>query len=300
MKKLIKRGDVYYVTWCERGRTFRRSTGERTLSRAREAARSMGAGPTLAEAIRARYEDASPATRARAVAVADKLGPLGHRPLRTITDADLDKVRESGKAPSTVRLELSIIEATMRANGVNTALRKPKPSPARTRFLTDDEVSRLKAAAPDGSRERVFLEIAFATGARKQAILDLTWDRVDLARRLITLLPEGEAQTSKRRPTVRMPPSLVSFLSYLPRSGDLVVPQARGSINDALDRIAAEAGVEGFTPHVARHTVATKLVTSGVPIYEVAKFLGCSVRMIEQTYGHWSPDHGEAAAAVLG
>ena len=48
-----------------------------------------------------------------------------------------------------------------------------------------------------------------------------------------------------------------------------------------------------------RHTAATWMVQGGVPIYEVARFLGTTAEVAERVYGKHSPDYLRRAARVL-
>ena len=49
------------------------------------------------------------------------------------------------------------------------------------------------------------------------------------------------------------------------------------------------------TPHVLRHTAATWLMQAGVDMWEAAGFLGMTVEMLSQRYGHHHPAHFERA-----
>ena len=72
----------------------------------------------------------------------------------------------------------------------------PKPPP-RERWLTREEVQRLIHSAKS-LHIRLFIVLAYYTTARTGAILDLTWDRVDLERRLIYYAKPGRRETKKR------------------------------------------------------------------------------------------------------
>lgn len=328
----------FYVFWTEGRRSQRASTGTKDFSEAVVFLNEMidglsrGEDPTIEDLWIRRYGPGSTlaaSTLERSTFAWKVLGPVfgGLRP-RQIDQRMLDeylKKRRAGaigrgaKSSSTLRLEVSLLQAVI-TQGIKdrtldvatlSPLHTPAPAPARVRWLSDDEISRMKTAAKEMreargevklSREEAWLEIALATGARKQAILDLTWARVNKEARLLTLLPDGKTQTRKKRPTVRFPDSLLPILDRLKieSTSDLVVPAGNGKLGAALDRIAAKAEVENFYPHVTRHTVATKLVRAGIPLFDVSKYLGTTVEMIEKVYGHWAPDHGAAAAAVLG
>jgi site-specific recombinase XerD len=54
------------------------------------------------------------------------------------------------------------------------------------------------------------------------------------------------------------------------------------------------------TPHTLRHTAATWLMQRGVPIWAAAGFLGMSLEVLQDTYGHYHPDHLQGAAAAIG
>lgn len=60
------------------------------------------------------------------------------------------------------------------------------------------------------------------------------------------------------------------------------------------------AHLEGVTPHTLRHTAATWMVAGGVPLGEVARYLGDSERTTERVYAKHSPDYLRGAARVLG
>jgi integrase len=53
------------------------------------------------------------------------------------------------------------------------------------------------------------------------------------------------------------------------------------------------------TPHVLRHTAATWMMQAGVDLWQAAGFLGMTVEMIEQRYGHHHPDFQREAAEGL-
>ncbi len=55
---------------------------------------------------------------------------------------------------------------------------------------------------------------------------------------------------------------------------------------------------KSVTPHILRHTRATWLVQSGIDLWEAAGTLGMSVQMLEEVYGHHSPDFQKKAAEV--
>jgi integrase len=67
-----------------------------------------------------------------------------------------------------------------------------------------------------------------------------------------------------------------------------------------VDGTAAAAGLdEDVIPHTLRHTAATWLMQLGVDMWEAAGYLGMSIKMLEEVYGHHHPDHQKAIRTVF-
>src|SRR5689334_9614007 len=73
-------------------------------------------------------------------------------------------------------------------------------SEARDRVLSLAEAAALFRAATQ-PHEVIYLALAFGTGARPEAILELTTFQINVERRLINLNPPGRRQNKKRRAT---------------------------------------------------------------------------------------------------
>ena len=59
------------------------------------------------------------------------------------------------------------------------------------------------------------------------------------------------------------------------------------------------AGIERRGPYHLRHTFATEALAAGVSIFELARVMGTSVKMIDRTYGHLARDSEDAIRARL-
>lgn len=55
-----------------------------------------------------------------------------------------------------------------------------------------------------------------------------------------------------------------------------------------------------ITPHAFRHTAATWLMQAGVPVRTAAGYLGMSVEVLLNTYGHHHQDYLREAANAFG
>ena len=183
----------------------------------------------------------------------------------------------------------------------------PKNSPPRELVLTREQLLLLynycmedyaragsRHQGPEGwiTREARFCIIAMETAARKTAILELTWDLIDLDRKILQLNPHGREQTSKYRPTIRMSSKLIVMLKriYPLRKNELIL-DSKTEITHGLKRIVNDLGLpEETSPHTFRHTWATHASEEGVPMKKIAKFLGDSEETVRKNYEHLSPD----------
>jgi integrase len=131
-----------------------------------------------------------------------------------------DQRYEAGRKPNTVRKELEVVRAALNFHkkGEHAVFELPQPPPPKERYLTREEARRLLKACRRFPHVRAFIALSLATAARQSALLELTWDRVDLKRRRITLaLGDSQDQDRKRRATVPM--NRRAYL-YLSRSGE--------------------------------------------------------------------------------
>ena len=198
----------------------------------------------------------------------------------------------------------------------------------RERLMTEAEVKALFDAATE-PHQWIYLMLAVATAARPQAILDLTTFQLDCEARLIRLNPAGRAQNKKRRPTLPICEALLPWLRDLP-SGPVVTYKGRkladtrmmlqhlteraartirreaaarahtlkrvnrrseawAAIHDGRGRAAA---IREITAYTIRHTVAAEMRKRGVPVWEVAGFLGhSSGYKTTERYAKFGPDH---------
>lgn len=224
---------------------------------------------------------------------------------------DFQKRRlQSGRAIGTVWTDLSCLRASL-----NWARKEkiiavapfvwlpPQPEP-RERYLTRDEADRLLAAAVS-SHMRLFILLALATAGRVGALLELTWDRIDFERERVNLRT-GEKNRYKRRAIVPMNANLKAALSEA-QQGALtphVIEWAGRRVHNiqrAFRRAVARAGLDDkVTPNTLRHTAAVWMAEAGVPMSEIAQYLGhTDTRITEKHYARYSPDYLRRAAAAL-
>lgn len=180
--------------------------------------------------------------------------------------------------------------------------RPQKPTP-KERFLTAAEIDRLIAADCEPHIKLAIL-LMLTTAGRVGAILDLKWERVDFDRGQINLRADL-AGPRKGRAVVPMNNTLRAALTQAKEAAmsDFVVEWAGGpikSIRKGFMRAVEAAGLEGVSPHVLRHTAAVHMAEGGIPMSEIAQFLGhSSTAVTERTYARFSPSHLRTAADIL-
>ena len=216
--------------------------------------------------------------------------------------------RGQGASDGTIHTELGYFRAALRRAGYSTRITlPPKPRP-RGRYLTGEEAKKLIDAA-QVPHVRLFVLLALYTAARPSSILDLTWDRVALARRVIRLDNPLRDKTAKGRATVPIAEKLIAPLEEAKAAAltEHVIEWAGrpvASVKKAIQRTAERAGLVGVTPYVLRHTAARWMTEAGIPMSEIAQYLGhTSTSVTERTYARYSPEHlrraSDAVSAML-
>ncbi|QJY33652.1 site-specific integrase [Diaphorobacter sp. JS3050] len=188
-------------------------------------------------------------------------------------------------------------------------VKKPKVSNGRVRYLSADELARLRAAA--AASENKFLptviEVAVATGMRYSEIMNLRWrDVLTDAQGRCSLAVLEETKNGERRGVPLLGTAQVALdalrLAHKQANGDkvsldtLLFPSAakkdapvelRKSWETALKR----AKIEDFRFHDLRHTAASFMVQSGATAPEIAEVLGHKDLQMVKRYAHLSKDH---------
>ena len=179
-------------------------------------------------------------------------------------------------------------------------LREPR---GRVRFLDERERTKLlsecKASRNPALHDVVLL--AICTGMRRSEIMNLTWDAVDLHRRMITL---EHTKNGERRAVPLVGPALDAMRerAQVRRiDTNLVFPGRRRyagtlpmDIQNAWKAALERAGIRDFRFHDLRHTAASYLAMSGATLPEIAAILGHKTLNMVQRYAHLSDSHVSA------
>lgn len=177
----------------------------------------------------------------------------------------------------------------------------PAPAPRDIR-ITKDEYRKLINCS-HSPHIKLFMILAGATAARVSALLDLTWDRVDFEKGRIQL-STGEHK-NKRRALVLMTTFAREVLmeAYEARTCEYVIEfgsQKIQSIKKGFKNTAIKAGLDHISPHVLRHSAASWMAESGIPMNEIAQYLGHSSPAVTyKVYARYSPEYLSNAASAL-
>jgi integrase len=219
-----------------------------------------------------------------------------------------DRMR-AGRKQGSVHTELGHLRSTLRwaekAGLIAKAphIERPAKPASDVRPLTDAQIRALMdgCGAP---HIRLAVILLLATGARVGAVLDLTWQRVDLDRGVIDLrLPDGVTRKGRAVvPINRMARAALEsawparLTDHVVEWGGKPVRSIRRGYQSALDR----AGLVDVNIHQIRHSVAVRMLAAGQPIEAVAQYLGHSNTAITyRTYARFMPEHLASAAEVL-
>ncbi|AWN36519.1 tyrosine-type recombinase/integrase [Methylobacterium radiodurans] len=218
--------------------------------------------------------------------------------------------RAIGRKDGTILTELNRVRTVLnwahkrRLIRVSPHIERPSAPKSKTEHLTRDQVRALLKAC-SMPHLQLFVYLAYATAGRAGAILDLTWDRIDFARGKIDLENPDIRVPHKGRAVVPMNRTLRMRLLEAKQGArsDYVVEwggQKVGSVKRGLAKAAENAGLPHVHPHMLRHSAAVRQAEEGVPMEEIASFLGHSnVNVTRRIYARFSPHHLLKSAAAL-
>lgn len=214
---------------------------------------------------------------------------------------------KEGCSNSTIRQELAYISAALAKSKKHIrelpVIEKPPPSRPRERWLAEGEIVLLIEGAHD-FHVKLFIVLAITTAGRPKHILELTWDRVDLERRIINL-DNAAQRTRKGRARVPINDTALEHLKLAREAAQTeYVIEVDGrpimSIRNGVKAAARRAGLSGVSQYVLRHTAGVRLAQAGVPLEEIAEYLGHSdINTTRRHYAKFHPDHLRRAATAL-
>jgi integrase/recombinase XerD len=240
--------------------------------------------------------------------------------------ADADELRDylraqadAGLSPRTAARRLSALRQFfqflfaegIRRDNPTLALDRPKQGRPLPKYLSEDEVDRLLAAAagrpgPEGARATALLEVLYATGLRVSELVGLPQTAISRDGRALLVRGKGD----KERIVPLTEPAMDALNRYLllrdhfaPRSGtrrrtpaqSWLFPSrsstghlTRVRFGQMLKELAIAAGIQParVSPHVLRHSFASHLLAHGADLRSVQQMLGHADIGTTQIYTH--------------
>lgn len=194
-------------------------------------------------------------------------------------------------------------ERIVEANPID-GVSSPKKGQPLPKFLTEDEINsildNMKIDTPGAFRNKVIIELLNATGMRISELSGLNFENLNIGQNEITVFGKG----AKER-IVLIPDRVKELLhSYINNVRPLICPKpdkdalfinvygkrlqnqsVRKAINEVVENINLPKHV---TPHVFRHSFATKMLENGVDLRIVQELLGHASISNTQIYTHVS------------
>ena len=162
----------------------------------------------------------------------------------------------------------------------------------RVRYLTQAQAETLLANLPEHQRDVVLF--ALSTGLRQRNVLFLTWDRVDLHRRIATI-EAGDTKTGNALGVPLNEAAVAVLERQWGKHRERVFTYKGKPLNSANTRTWRKAlkasGIKDFRWHDLRHTWATWLRQADVPTWVLQELGGWKSETMVRRYAHLSVKH---------
>jgi integrase len=169
-------------------------------------------------------------------------------------------------------------------------------------FFKKDEVEKLINKAEEPLKTAIIILVN--TGLRRNELFHLRWRDIDLKAKKLRVWPyEGFTPKGKRPRTIPLNKGALAAFKALHKSSDGSEYAFRPfnsmfGVYERFNALLLKQGVKG-TLHDLRHTFASHLAMSGVPIPVISELLGHSDIATTMIYAHLSPEQHQVAVEKL-
>ena len=197
-----------------------------------------------------------------------------------------EDLRAKNIKTSTIKHYLRVLELLGEYKGLPLKIHKPKTIYAIPKALNTTECKSLITAC-DNLRDQAIVSILIYCGLRSKELCDLKIDDIDLKNRFIYVRDHGKGIKNRHERKVIMSHDCAKNVKLWTEvrptldDNDSLFFTVNGEkltglrLNRIIKSIARKAGLsENVYTHLLRHTCATNMLRSGIPITEVALQLG--------------------------
>ena len=197
-----------------------------------------------------------------------------------------------------------------------------KKNRKRDRFLSTEEIKDLLDACDSNlititgktiknkqDHLKPVIIFALTTGCRKDEILSLKWDDVDIKHGFVKIqeTKNGESRQIKLNDTLKETLENIQKFNDFPyvfnepdKKYKIEGRRKRfGDVKRSFATACRKAGISGATFHSLRHTFASHLVMNGIDLTTVSRLLGHKSLTMTLRYAHLAPNHLDKAVNSL-
>lgn len=250
---------------------------------------------------------------------------FGDMDIEKLTRDDVIQLRirliKAKKAPQTINcitiLLNAIINYSIKEKGLKyvnplLGMKKLKADNSREKFLSIDEINKLKSEVIYDTTLFVFVELALNTGGRLETLLNVQKKDIDLVNGIVTLKDMKNSSTYRAFISEKFKLYLSRYLRTMSINDYLVggnsVKYPTTNVQRKLKTIFDELFNQGLDSrdfknrvviHTLRHTFASHLAINGTPIFTIQKLMNHSDINMTMRYAKLSPDSGREFVSGL-
>lgn len=185
----------------------------------------------------------------------------------------------------------------------------PKKEKKLPKYLGIEEIEIIfnipELTKPLGQRDKVILEVLYASGIRVSELVNIKLDDIDLSRKEIRILGKGNKERicfigdyAVDAINMFISDGRCKLLNKHQKTSEYLIINEKGNkittrgVEKIIDNIVKKAGIKKHvSPHMIRHSFATHLLNEGCDIRVVQELLGHESLETTQIYTHVSNEH---------